>query len=186
MMSRHLASLMETSSGHARDDKHGAARRGGFTLLELLVVMAVLAVMALLVTPSFDALLENAVVRETRRLNGVLRLLRNEAVLRGESYRVVFVLPQSQWRVERITYEGDLEILKRPKYLQPRSLPSGMRLIRMEVLEQQILGSDGVVHIDPSGFSDTFQLWVDYRGDTYLLKSEGFTGSIALVNEAER
>lgn len=61
-------------------------RRGGFTLIELMVVVAVMAIMASLAAPSFQQLLAAQRVRLTGyNIVGDMVLARSEAVKRGEN-----------------------------------------------------------------------------------------------------
>ncbi len=64
----------------------GAPRGNGFTLLELIVALAVLAVLIGIGAPSFRSLVEDAgLSRAVGTLDGALRYARSEAIKRGQS-----------------------------------------------------------------------------------------------------
>lgn len=66
------------------DPAPGLARRGGFTLLEMMVVLVIIGTLlglAVLSVPARDA--DHAVAEEARRLERLLHLARDEAMVRG-------------------------------------------------------------------------------------------------------
>lgn len=67
----------------------GPARRAGFTLLELMVTIAVLAIIAALAAPSFSNLINsNRLTAAANDLVGALQVARMEAIRRGTSVQV--------------------------------------------------------------------------------------------------
>jgi general secretion pathway protein H len=68
---------------HTARQQHGA----GFTLLEILLVIVILAVSATLVAPSFFAATSASVDEEARRLSLALKLASDEAALSGRPFR---------------------------------------------------------------------------------------------------
>lgn len=76
----------------------------GFSLMELVVVLAVLGVVLLIAAPGFSGYRDNVQLRESiRRISGDLGLCRQRAVAENVQYRVTF-------HVETMTYS----ILKKP------------------------------------------------------------------------
>ena len=71
----------------------------GFTLLELMVTIAVLAILATVGVPSFrDLIQNNRVTTQTNELVSALSFARTEAVKRGQSVEVVIAQEGSGWR----------------------------------------------------------------------------------------
>ena len=76
----------------------GAARACGFTLIELMITIAVAAVLIALAIPSFRATIINSNVTETtNQLIGDLNLARSEAVRRGTLVAVISNSGSNNW-----------------------------------------------------------------------------------------
>lgn len=70
---------------------HEVRRRAGYTLLELILVMAVLAVASLAVTPAVGRAVDGIRVRtEVAGVASLLRWAREQAVNRGQAREVIF------------------------------------------------------------------------------------------------
>ncbi len=155
----------------------------GITLVELMVVLLLLSLMAFLAVPAFQNLLQGPLDSEIKRLTGVMRLLRNEAVLTRTRFRLVFDLKRARYTVEERTRSGEFSERKEPKVLRPHQLPASFRLkdvvIYGRVRERK---RDAVVPItiDASGFIDPFLLHFSEGGKDWTLKVLGFTGRVAL------
>ena len=77
----------------------GAERRcnGGFTLVELMTVVAIAAVLATVGTPSFrDMLLNQRLAAAAQAFNSALSLARMEAIQRAQGVKVV-ALAGNEW-----------------------------------------------------------------------------------------
>ncbi len=71
-----------------------------FTLIEVLAVVAILALAALLVTPNLAALRERRLRHAAERLAAELELARQRAVVTGIPHRVLFDLESGVYRLE--------------------------------------------------------------------------------------
>jgi len=99
----------------------------GFTLVELLVVLAMLALMVALVPPAFERLRESMQYRDTlRRVLGDLRTARQEAVGQGREVRFTIDLPARKFGVEG-----------RPQNELPESLQIRFTAAQIETTSQQ-------------------------------------------------
>jgi general secretion pathway protein H len=158
---------------------------GGFTLLEMLVVLLVLSLIAGVSVPLFQTLIEGQLQREATRLSRLIRILRNEAVLTQTDFRLVLDLKEQAYWVESRSGEtyrvrNDAAVLRRHDF------PGSIRLEDLVVL--------GGVHtrasqerpipitVDSSGFVDSFLLHFSFDGAEYTFKVSGFRSGVDLLN----
>lgn len=77
------------------------SRRGGFSLLELILVLAIAGLSVLVVLPSFTVALESAKLRGgTGEVRAVLALARTMAVSEGRTRFVAFDLDRGEYGIE--------------------------------------------------------------------------------------
>ncbi len=92
-----------------------ARRKRGFTLIELMVVMTIIAVTAAVIIPEMGGTLEDALLRSSSRdLTGIFDLASSQAISRNQTYRVHF---------ERRTGRYQLEAQKPDPFGRPGFVP---------------------------------------------------------------
>jgi prepilin-type N-terminal cleavage/methylation domain-containing protein len=77
-----------------------AHRERGFTLIEILAVMAILALVAAFVVPSMGGFRARALRAEARQIAAQLELARQRAIVTGVPHRVWLELDQAEYRLE--------------------------------------------------------------------------------------
>jgi prepilin-type N-terminal cleavage/methylation domain-containing protein len=162
----------------------GAGRPGGFTLLEVTVTLAVLALAAFLVMPAFQNLVQRDRASEAQRLRGVLRLLRNEAILTRTRYQVVIDLKGGRYHIERQTLDDKPQVVTEPRLLGEHRFPAGWTLKRMLIYgstNEPLVERPVPIVIDASGFIDPFLLQFEESGEPWTLREVGWVGRIELV-----
>ncbi|MTI14988.1 GspH/FimT family pseudopilin [Sansalvadorimonas verongulae] len=114
----------------------------GFTLVELMVVMAVLAILAGVVTPSFtDMVVRNGVSTHTNKMISLLRYARSEAISRqnsvvlcngntdgsacGNSTDIVLVVDEADGTVLLVSPPIPRQVVTQPANLNIRFEPNG-------------------------------------------------------------
>lgn len=84
--------------------------KNGFTLIELMVVVAIIAIMAILAFPSFSQqILQDRVVSSANQLNSVYKYARSEAVKRERDVKLV--TSGSTWQVKAVE-DGAEKVLR--------------------------------------------------------------------------
>ena len=74
-------------------------RARGFTMVELMIALVIVAILLMLVTPTFAEFLRNAKIRSTAdSIAGGMRLAQTEAIRRNANVELV-VVPGSGWQV---------------------------------------------------------------------------------------
>ena len=85
-------------------------KKNGFTLVELMVVVAIVAIMAILAFPSFSQqILQDRIVSSANQLNSVYKYARSEAVKRERDVRLV--ASGTTWQVKAFE-DGSEKVLR--------------------------------------------------------------------------
>jgi len=75
-------------------------RRRGFTLIEILAVVAILALVAAFVVPNLSGIRARALRAEARQIAAQLELARQRAIVTGVPHRLWLELDQAEYRLE--------------------------------------------------------------------------------------
>lgn len=112
----------------ARSPRRLSRGAPGFTLIEILVVVVIVAIVASIAVISVSAIgRDTEIADETRRLSGLIGLVREQAEMEGRDYGL---------RIEEGKYDFVLFDVRRndwltvvdDRLLRPRELPAGLRL----------------------------------------------------------
>lgn len=157
----------------------------GFTLVEILMVLAIIAAVMALGLPALSRVTYQKVNSTTRKFVGVVRTVRNDAVLLTSIYRLAFDLEKRTWWVES---QRELRTLDAPdpdakrdkdgeappsnfsmveKYgTKPTPLPSGVAIAGV-FKEDEGLIKQGIayIHFFPNGFNEQAILYIVREGE---------------------
>ena len=128
-------------------------RASGFTLLEILVVVAILAIAAGLAVASLDRDERGTLDREARRFAGALEYAARRAELRHETLGVSAA--DGQWRFWLRAADGRWRALSEDEPLAPRALPESFTAAPL-VYAGQPLTPQAIVPLRPSGRNEPF------------------------------
>jgi type II secretion system protein H len=155
-----------------RRDRGATPRERGFTLLELLVVVALVALVMNVVAVNAGAFLPKTVLEsETRRFVSSLDFVRSEARIRGKPYRVDLDLSRHRWRV--VLPPQDQVDPNLPADVKPEEMPlqwtpiddrlefTGFGRPRGDVLERDVVS----ITFDDHGFTADFALFYRLKSD---------------------
>ncbi|MBI4084183.1 MAG: hypothetical protein HY423_16380 [Candidatus Lambdaproteobacteria bacterium] len=148
------------------------------------MTLAVLALAMFLAIPAFQNVVQRDRDSEAQRLRGVLRLLRNEAILTRTRYQLVLDLKAGRYHIERQTLDQQPQRVTEPRLLGEHRFPAGWSLKRVLVYgstNEPLVERPVPIVIDASGFIDPFLLHFDERGEPWTLREVGWVGRIELV-----
>ncbi len=98
----------------------------GFTLLEIMLVIVIMAVTAMMLAPSYFSAISASPDAEARRLAQVLRLATEESALSGAQFRVR--LQRHAYRFQNPDATGEWRTLQQAPYA-PYRLPEGVQIV---------------------------------------------------------
>ncbi len=158
----------------------------GVILVELIVVLALIGVLLLIVAPNFQRMLQSPLEAETGRLAGMIRALRNEAVLSGARFRLMVDLREQSFFVEMMSTTGEF-VQSNQEYLRRHRLPDSIELEALELMGDTIRPERNIkpvpIFIDTSGAIDPFTLHFKYKDEDYAFRVRGFTGKVDLLSD---
>ena len=141
---------------------------GGFTLLELIVVVFIISLFLAVVTPSLYPFLEGKAEREPRRVLSVISYIYDSAINTKESLKL-----KIDFKSRVITYDT----------------PEGERKMKVSTLSSVKIPSHGEVRtgeltltFGPFGYPEPFEIY--FKGNRYL-SFNPFSGRVSLLTLAK-
>jgi prepilin-type N-terminal cleavage/methylation domain-containing protein len=86
-----------------RNPQSALRNHGGFTLIELTIVIVILGVMLSLIIPRLGELGEANLKRSARHLSGMIRFLHDESLSKKDTYRLRFDISEGRYWTEKWT-----------------------------------------------------------------------------------
>ena len=123
----------------------------GFTLIELMVVLFLIALFSALVIPRLPDLDAGGPARGARRIAGMTKFLYNEAALSGREHCLLFDLDANALRPR--TLSASREVVAVKGLAEETTLPAGVKLLDVAVAGQEKVSSGTTtMAIAPSGW----------------------------------
>ena len=137
----------------------------GFTFLEILLVLTLLFLFLGTTIPNFLNFFSKPHESEFKHIRNILKILRNDAIIKNNSYCIIFNLKTQKIMTSKKDETGkcETEYLYNPKILAPHSISDQINLIEARIAEENYfsVGKNSdlfEVHIDDSGFVKPFSL----------------------------
>jgi len=164
-----------------------AIHRYGFTLIEILVVLAIISLVMSLGLPAISRVTAQQLNSTTRRFVGIIRTIRNDSILLNTVHRLAIDMDRKQWWVEaqrqfQLIEEQPIESKKKKGGKKDEEAPSNFTLAEkfskkpvempggvefQGVLKERegfYKGGVAYVHFFPNGFNDHAILYLNREG----------------------
>jgi prepilin-type N-terminal cleavage/methylation domain-containing protein len=155
---------------------------GGFTLMEVMVVVVLAGVLTLLAMPRFQSFLSPDVTREVQMdLENLLMAVRQEAVLSRTPLAVVYNLQEGVFRSAILLPDGTLGMEGDPVSLKGR-LPPGVRFMEISTMRGNRVGQGECFTIVwPSGWIEPTVIHIqDEKNRPYTAMIEPLSGAVRM------
>lgn len=183
-------------------------RQSGFTLIEILLVLAIIAMMMAIGLPAIQSVTSQRINSTTRKFTGMVRSVRNDAILLNLIHRLAINFDDQTWWIENqkkfslledpedkekknkkkgAAEEGDSNFTYTAKYTkEPLKMPAGVVFSGVRT-ERDGFVNKGIVyvHFYPNGFSDQAILQLNKEGSEMVFYSmilRPTSGRVELVN----
>lgn len=123
----------------------------GFTLIELMIVLFLIALFSSLVIPRLPSIDAGGPERGARRIAGITKYLYNEAALSGKEHRLLFDIDHNSLRPS--TLNGSREVIAVKGLADETKLPSGVKLLDVVIAgKEKVSSGETTLAISPSGW----------------------------------
>src|SRR5512139_3432192 len=110
----------------------------GFSLIEMIIVMIFISFSMALVAPSLSRMAKTVELKATaKRISGILRYYRSEAVNKGRVYQILFDSDSKQVQVRSVGEEGEGKEKNERDPKKTYSLPDGIQIGEMDIPSPQ-------------------------------------------------
>jgi prepilin-type N-terminal cleavage/methylation domain-containing protein len=162
------------------------ASRSGFSLIEIVAVLAVLGMIAGLVTINWRAMLPKAELHSAvRAISQDINGTRSEAIARNAEFLIEYDLEKSRWRMVspfRLGGGGLAQTDEERMRLSWKELPASIRFLRVVIDGVDYTQGICAVRFDPLGGSSGHCIVLGQSPDNHIFSIEvqGLTGTIHL------
>jgi len=196
---------MESRAPKTTSRANKTHRNSGFTLVEVLLVVAIIGMVMSLGLPAISNVTGHRLASTTRQFVGLIRTIRNDSILLNQAHRLVINLDKNSYWVENQTRDGLLNEVEdptkykkgeappsqfniSPKYTkEPREMPGGVVFTGV-YKEKEGLRDTGIVfiHFFPNGINDQAILYLAKAGSpesAYSLIVRPTSGRVDIARE---
>lgn len=160
-------------------------RHPGFSIIEVTMVIALMAVLLAFALPNFSVLIDNEMGVEVKKIARIIRKVRLESMLSGCPFKLVLDKEKHTYQV-MLSEEDNEECQASLEYLEKKKIPLEVKLPKTIKFYEITRGQDGEeyeyqdgdsfsddieIFIDPSGFVDLFEIALHDKKEIVSLKN---------------
>jgi len=172
----------------------------GVTFLELTIVIFLMAVLLSFALPNFSNLIKSNLELEANRIAKIVSLLRQQAIMSGGNYKLVFSTKDSSYKIltqdlldpeeyaphlqypDPITFRKPIELYK---VTRDQEKEEDSNFLNFEKIEfEKIFGQDFSFTIDSSGLIDLFTLYLRDERDFISLSVVNIMGKLVVSHQS--
>ncbi len=168
------------------------ARKAGFTLVELALVIFIVGIMLSLVVPRLPDISESRLDHAARRLAAQMAYLYDEAALRGRIYRLRLDLDRESYDISVLlpfaARAGDGPGFRRAwdPYAQPVELPAGVEIASLSRPEGASYSGEQSIYFLPEGSAEGLTLRLaNSDGDGIDIALPGLGAAPKLIRDGD-
>jgi prepilin-type N-terminal cleavage/methylation domain-containing protein len=173
------------------DRKSARLSLSAFTLVELLVVLAILSILMFVITPRFVSIVNPERAKNfVLRLHGSLQYLGDKAILEQQLYLFHFDIEEGRYyfteydqeNADGILSSNGLESELQDRYLKPALLPEQLEVEEITLIPGEAVSSGKItIPFTPSGVMLSFQITFTIRDERrFLLVGNSLNNRISL------
>jgi len=180
-----MPTLTITASTEPRHRLRTSGDCAGFTLVEIGLVLLIITIAAAFTVPKLRNRSHAELVSHTRRLALTFRFLKNEAILNGRVYRLVYDLNRQRYWVESAAALDDATGFTRDTTILARGTalpdPVGFTDVFLPMTAGKIVEGLATTQFYPTGEIDPTVLHLGNGEEDYTLYVEPFMGRVSVT-----
>lgn len=157
-------------------------KRGGFTLIELIIVMVIIGVLAGVTLPRLPDITASRLKSASRRIAGTITYLYDRAAAGQLVLRLTFDMEKNEYYVSLLNTDNQFEETSFT-FAGRRSLPWSVKVAGARTPTQgEVAQGKAVVHFFPSGYVEPAVIHLeDHAGNKMTLITHPLTGRVAIL-----
>lgn len=159
-------------------------KKRGYSLIELVVVLAIMSLLAALVTPSLSRFLKGVEFKATaKRVGGILRYCRSEAVNQGHVVQILFSPSSREIKIQSKDISDPYGEGKETSILiKSYNLPKGIRLEKIDSISEPSHSEITLFEFYPNGGSNGGSLLLENEDrNRFSIDVHFLTGVVKIV-----
>lgn len=160
----------------------GVRARRGFTLIEMLVVVAIIGVMAGTLAPRLPDITASKLKHTARRLAGTITYLYERSAATQLVYRLTLDMEKNEFYVSLLNKDNQFEETKLD-FARRTRLPDNVRVDSADIPAQGAVSSGRAeIHFFPGGFTEQAYVYLkDVSGNELTLEVHPLTGRVKIL-----